>query len=92
MITRFVKVATPETAATVVVPESVPVPLEIETTTLAVEVVTVFPPASIMRITGCVPRTDPLGAPCGSVVIARAVALPTAVAGNTAVITPEFAL
>src|SRR5687767_15170560 len=45
---RFEKVATPATADTVVVPDSVPPPglVPIATVTLAVELVTVFPNAS----------------------------------------------
>jgi hypothetical protein len=74
VITRLVKVAIPLTAATVVVPVSVPVPDAIDATTLTLEVVTVLPLASTMRITGCVPRTDPLVAPVGWVVIAAEVA------------------
>lgn len=74
VITRLVKVAIPSTAATVVVPVSVPVPDAIDATTLTLEVVTVLPLASTIRITGCVPRTDPLVAPVGWVVIAAAVA------------------
>ena len=50
---KFVNVATPATAATVVVPESVPpVPDPIEATTLTVELVTVLPLASTILITG----------------------------------------
>ena len=52
--TRLVKVATPLTAATVVVPLKVPVPDAIDATTLTAEVVTVFPDKSVMRITGWV--------------------------------------
>ena len=52
VMTRFVKVATPETAATVVVPLSDPVPDAIDATTLTVELVTVEPAELIMRITG----------------------------------------
>ena len=50
--TRLVNIAIPDDAVTVVVPLSVPVPEEIEATTLTVEVVTVLPPESIIRITG----------------------------------------
>ena len=50
---KLVNVATPATAATVVVPDSVPpVPVAIVATTLTVELVTVFPPASTILITG----------------------------------------
>ena len=67
--TRLVKVATPLTAATVVVPLKVPVPDAIDATTLTVEVVTVFPDKSVMRITGWVVKAVPAAAPDGSVVI-----------------------
>jgi hypothetical protein len=67
--TRLVKVATPATAATVVVPLKVPVPEAIEATTLAVEVVTVFPEASVILITGWVVKATPAAAPDGPVVI-----------------------
>jgi hypothetical protein len=50
--TRSVKVATPLTAATVVVPLKVPVPEAIDATTLAVEVVAIFPDESVIRTTG----------------------------------------
>jgi hypothetical protein len=53
VITRFVKVATPLDAATVVVPESVPVPDAIVATTFTDEFVTVLPLASTIRTTGC---------------------------------------
>ena len=52
VITRLVKVATPLTAATVVVPLSVPVPEAMLATTLTVDPVTVLPLASMMRMTG----------------------------------------
>ena len=52
VIARFVKVAKPATAATVVVPLRVPVPDAIDATTLTVEPVTVLPLASTIRITG----------------------------------------
>ena len=49
----FPNVATPATAATVVVPVNVPpVPEPIEATTLTVEDVTVLPPESTILITG----------------------------------------
>jgi hypothetical protein len=54
VITRFVNVATPLLAATVVVPESTPpLPDEIVATTSTDEFVTVFPLASTIRTTGC---------------------------------------
>ena len=52
VIARFVKVATPSTAAIVVVPLRVPVPDAIDATTLAVELVTVPPAELTIRITG----------------------------------------
>ena len=74
-ILRFVKVATPLTAATVVVPVRVPVPLAIATVTLAVLVVG-LPPASRSCTTGCVVNATPLTAPAGCVVIATCVGVP----------------
>jgi hypothetical protein len=50
--TKFVNVATPFTAATVVVPDKVPLPVAIDATTLTVDEVTVVPFASTIRITG----------------------------------------
>jgi hypothetical protein len=67
--TKSVKVATPPTAATVVVPLKVPDPEAIDATTLTVEVVTVFSEASVTLITGWVVRATPLTAPNGWVVI-----------------------
>ena len=52
VIRKVVKVATPATAATVVVPDNVPVPVAIVATTLTVELVTVLPLASTILITG----------------------------------------
>jgi hypothetical protein len=75
--TRFVKLATPLTAATVVVPLRVPVPEAIEATTLTVDDVIVFPEASVILITGWVVSATPLTAPDGWVVIAACVAAPT---------------
>ena len=50
---KLVNVATPATAATVVVPDNVPpVPEAIEATTFTVELVTVLPFASTILITG----------------------------------------
>jgi hypothetical protein len=72
--TRLVKVATPLTAATVVVPLKVPPdPEAIDATTLTVEVVAVFPDASVIRTTGWSVSATPLTAPDGSVVIAACV-------------------
>ena len=76
VMTRLVKVATPLTAATEVVPDNVPPPDAIDATTLTVELVTVLPAASTMRITGWVASADPLAAPVGWVVIAAAAASP----------------
>ena len=52
VITKFVNVATPDDAATVVVPDNVPVPDAIVATTFTDEFVTVFPPESTIRTTG----------------------------------------
>ena len=50
---KLVNVATPATAATVVVPDNVPpVPDPIVATTFTVELVTVLPPESTILITG----------------------------------------
>ena len=50
---KLVNVATPATAATVVVPDNVPpVPVAIVATTLTIELVTVLPPESTILITG----------------------------------------
>jgi hypothetical protein len=67
--TRSVKVATPLTDATVVVPLRVAVPEATEATTLTVDDVTVFPDASVILITGWVVKAAPAAAPDGSVVI-----------------------
>jgi hypothetical protein len=77
VITRLVNVATPATAATVVVPESVPLPEAIDATTLPVNDVTVLSPESVTLTTGCVVKADPLTAPAGWVVIIDLVADPT---------------
>jgi hypothetical protein len=63
--TRSVKVATPLTAATVVVPFKVPVPEAIEATTLTVDDVSIFPDASVILITGWVVKAAPTAAPAG---------------------------
>ena len=88
VITRLVKVAIPDDAVTVVVPESVPVPEAIDATTLTEELVTVLPLASTIRITGWVARVDPLAAPVGCVVIAAAVAAAATVRVNVCVADP----
>ena len=73
VMTKLVKVATPATAATVVVPLSVPLPLAIDATTFCVKLVTVCALEFITRTTGCVPSADPLVAVVdGWVVIALA--------------------
>ena len=77
VITRSVKVAIPATAATVVVPESVPVPEAIDATTLPVNDVTVLSPESVTLTTGWVASCDPLAAPAGWIVIIALVADPT---------------
>ncbi len=78
--TRLVKVATPLTAATVVVPLRVPVPEAIEATTLTVDDVTVFPEASVTLITGWVVSATPLTAPDDWVVIIALETEPTPMA------------
>ena len=63
--------ATPATAATLVVPWSVPPPLKIDIVTLIVEsapVVTVLPNWSSTVTTGCVAEVEPAVAPAGWVV------------------------
>jgi len=76
VMTRLVNVATPATAATVVVPESVPVPEAIDTTTSPVNDVTVLLPESVTLTTGWVVKATPLTAPVGWVVIMALVAAP----------------
>ena len=68
---RLVKVATPATAATVVVPWSEPPPVWIVSVTLIVEsapVVTALPYGSSTVTTGCVPNAEPAVAEPGWVV------------------------
>ena len=65
VIFRLVKVATPLTAATAVVPFKVPDPEAIVATTLAVELVMVFLPASVIFTIGWVENAIPLNAPDG---------------------------
>ena len=62
---KSVNVATPEEAATVVVPDNVPPPEATVTTTFTDEFVTVFPPESTIRITGCCVKSTPFTAPDG---------------------------
>ena len=71
VILRFVKVATPPTALTVVVPESAPVPEAIAAVTAFVAAPIARPAASRNEITGCVVKLIPLTAPLGCVVITR---------------------
>lgn len=75
-IRRFVNVATPLTAFTVVVPVSAPLPLPIATVTAAVLLVRLLA-ASRIATTGCAVSTAPLTAPTGCVVITNCVAAPT---------------
>src|ERR1035437_139658 len=75
VILRSVKVATPPTAFTVSVPESVPGPLATAAVTALVAVATFTPPASRISITGCVVNTVPVAAPDGCVEIASCVAV-----------------
>ena len=60
---KFVNVATPLTAVTVVVPPKVPP--DTVTVTDAFECVTVFKAASITRTDGCCDNNDPDAAPMG---------------------------
>ena len=75
MTIKLLKVATPDAAATVVVPERVPDPVRVATM-LTEDEVTVLPLASTMRTTGEVASTEPEAPPTGWVVIAAVVALP----------------
>ena len=71
------KVATPLTAVTVNVPPSVPpAPDWIATVTVALELVTVFPPESCILTTGCVASNPPDDPPTGWVATASRVADP----------------
>jgi len=84
---RFVNVATPLTAVTVVVPPNVPP--EAVTVTDAVEVVTVLFVESTIRTTGCVAKTAPDVPPTGCVVIKTAVASVRGVAAVLDVAVPS---
>ena len=75
LIPTLVKVATPATALTVVVPNVVPLPLTVMVTE-AVLLVTVLPKASMMVMTGWVVNGEPLAMPAGRVVIFAWVAAP----------------
>jgi len=70
-----VKVATPATAFTVVVPSVVPLPLTVMVTE-AVLLVTVFPKASLIVITGWVVNIEPLTEPAALVLCVAWVAVP----------------
>jgi hypothetical protein len=65
VIIKLVNVATPETAATVVVPVSVPEPDAIDATTLTIEPVTVLLLASVILTDGDPLTTPPLVTPVG---------------------------
>jgi hypothetical protein len=65
VITKLVKVATPATAATVVVPLSVPVPDAIAATTFEVKLAIAFPLPSTTWTTGWVARVAPFAPPIG---------------------------
>ena len=72
---KLLKVATPDAAATLVVPERVPDPVRVARM-LTEDEVTVLPLASTMRTTGEVASTEPDAPPTGWVVIAAVVATP----------------
>ena len=67
------KLATPATAATVVVPASVPAPEARVIVTSSVKLVSKLPLASTARTTGCVDITAPEVTPAGSVANASCV-------------------
>ena len=69
-------VATPPTAVTEVVPPRVPPPDAIATVTEAVEVVTTFPAASRISMTGCAVSGLPITPPVGCALMASWVAKP----------------
>jgi len=75
LIPTSVKVATPATALTVVVPTVVPLPLTVMVTE-AVLLVTVLPKASLIVITGWVVNTEPLTEPAALVLCVDWVAMP----------------
>jgi hypothetical protein len=70
------KVATPATAATVVVPFRAPDPDAIDRVTDAVDDVTTLPPASVMATTGWVAKTTPVTLADGLTWKCKAVAAP----------------
>ena len=75
LIPTSLKVATPATAFTVVVPTVVPLPLTVMVTE-AVLLVTVFPKASLIVMTGWVVNAEPLALPPALVVSVAWVAVP----------------
>jgi len=75
LIPALVKVTTPLTAFTVVVPTMVPLLFTVMVTEAEL-LVTVLPKASRMVITGCVVNADPLAEPAAWVVNASCVAVP----------------
>jgi hypothetical protein len=77
LMPTLVKVATPATALTVVVPTVVPSPLTVMVTA-AVLLVTVLPKASLMVMTGWVVKAEPLAAPAAFVVSVAWLAAPKA--------------
>ena len=76
LMPTLVKVATPATALTVVVPTVVPLPLTVMVTEVEL-VVTVLPKASWMVMMGCVVNAEPLAASAAWVVSTAWVAVPT---------------
>ena len=77
VIVNPLNVATPATAVAVALVRD-PVPVAIVAVTTPTKLVTVLPPESTARITGCVPICEPLVAVVdGCTVIAPAVAVPT---------------
>ena len=77
LMPTLVKVATPFTAFTVVVPTVVPLPLTVMVTIVELSETTVFPPLSRMATTGWVVKADPLALPAAWVVTPNCVAVPT---------------
>ena len=92
VMARFVKVATPFAALTVVVPLSVPLPDPLATVTASVLLVTVFPAASRTATTGCCVNAAPLIAPPGCVVMTSCVGVPaTSATDCVALVSPDDA-
>jgi len=75
LIPTSLKVATPATALTVVVPTVVPLPLTVMVTE-AVLLVTVLPKASLIVMTGWVVNAEPLAEPAALVLCVDWVAMP----------------